>query len=366
MHGYLENENSYYRALKRNLFLVHFILSVMCNLEEQGFQQGSCLTNTGKTLVPACKSTLKVKNGTVYRLINSALLSRPEHYFSIYQSGCNLSCQKCHSHEFSQVARGDWFSPYDILNAARSYEILVTYVEKREQVTSYHGADLCRGCGKCVTDVKPSWCPGILDPTQVILSPQGWGPARNIVAFTGGDVTCCPQFYAESARLIKRETSLYVLIETNGYGLTRHNLKVLKRGKVDSFWLDMKAFDDTIHKKLTGVSNRHILKAPQNIKDVGFILEVSSLYIPRWVETDQIKKIAELLASVDCEIPFTILAYFPAYKMTVRSPTLDEMADAYDAAKDAGLQNVKMGNIGIVSESKSDITSPSKEKAHRL
>jgi hypothetical protein len=30
-----------------------------------------------------------------------------------------------------------------------------------------------------------------------VLSPQGFGPARNIVAFTGGDVMCCPEFYGE-------------------------------------------------------------------------------------------------------------------------------------------------------------------------
>lgn len=302
--------------------------------------------------MPACQCTLR-ENETVYRLIKSAHLSRPEHYFSIYQSGCNLSCQKCHSHEFSQVACGDWFSPLDILELAKSYELLVTYKEKREKVTSFHATDLCKCCGSCVINSRSQYCPGILDPEQIILSPQGWGPARNIVGFTGGDLTCCPEFYAECTKLIKEETNLYVLIETNGYGLTPENLEILKKAGVDSFWLDIKAFDDKIHKELTGASNERILQLPQEMKDFGFCLEVLSLYIPNWVETDQIRKIAQLVAKVDSEIPFTILAYFPAYKMTVRSPTLEEMADAYDAAKKVGLQNVRMGNLGVVSKGKS-------------
>ena len=33
--------------------------------------------------------------------------------------------------------------------------------------------------------------------------PQGFGPARNIVAFTGGDLACHPEFYAKSAEKIK-------------------------------------------------------------------------------------------------------------------------------------------------------------------
>ncbi len=322
----------------------------MCNLERQGYERGSCLTSTGRKLAPACSCTLRKKDETIYRLIRSAHLSRPEHYFSIYQSGCNLSCLKCHSHEFSQVCVGDWFSPEDILKSVESYEILVTYLEKRERVTSYHATDVCRCCGRCVINARPKGCPNVLDPTQVILSPQGWGPARNIVGFTGGDLTCCPEFYAECTRLIKRDTNMYVLIETNGYGLTPENLEILKKAGVDSFWLDIKAFDDTIHKRLTSVSNERILKLPQEIKDLGFVLEVLSLYIPNWVETDQIRKIAQLLVKVDPEIPFTVLAYFPAYKMTVRSPTFDEMVDAYTAAKEAGLQNVKMGNLGVVSK----------------
>lgn len=319
----------------------------LCNLERQGYQRGSCLTDTGKTSQPACQCTLR-HNDTVYRLIKSAHLSRPEHYFSIYQSGCNLSCRKCHSHQFSQEADGDWFSPQNVLDMVKSYELLVTYVEKKERVTSYHGLELCRCCGKCVTNYRPESCPNMLDPTQIVLSPQGWGPARNIVGFTGGDLTCCPEFYAECTKLIKQETNLYVLIETNGYGLTPETLKILKRAGVDSFWLDIKAFDDTIHRKLTGVSNERILQVPQEISDMGFTLEVLSLYIPNWVETDQIRKIARLLVNIDPEIPFTILAYFPAYKMQVRSPTLDEMADAYEAAKNMGLQNVRMGNLGVV------------------
>jgi len=247
------------------------------------------------------------------------------------------------------VACGDWFSPLDILELAKYYELLVTYKEKREKVTSFHATDLCKCCGSCVINSRSQFCPGILDPEQIILSPQGWGPARDIIGFTGGDITCCPDFYAECTELIKKNTDLYVLIETNGYGLTRENLAILKKAGVDSFWLDIKAFDDTIHRKLTGVSNERILKLPQEITDLGFVLEVLSLYIPQWVETDQIRRIAELMVEVDPGIPFTLLAYFPAYKMTVRSPTMDEFVDAYDAAKNAGLQNVKMGNLGVVS-----------------
>ena len=53
-------------------------------------------------------------------------LSRPEDYFSIYQSGCNHNCLKCHSWEFSKIFNGDWYSTDEIALECRKYEQDVT------------------------------------------------------------------------------------------------------------------------------------------------------------------------------------------------------------------------------------------------
>ena len=202
---------------------------------------------------------------------------------------------------------------------------------------------------------RSSLCPKVIQKKEILLSPQGWGPARNIVAFTGGDLTCCPEFYIESARLIKAETNLWVLIETNGYGLTPQNLDALKEGGVDSFWLDIKAYDGTDHKWLTGCFNRNILKLPEEIVKRGFVLEVLSLYIPSLVETPQLKKIAQLIFDVDPEIPFTILAFFPEYQMKrYKSPKASEMVETFIEVKGTGLRNVRLGNTGVFASSEED------------
>jgi pyruvate-formate lyase-activating enzyme len=191
-------------------------------------------------------------------------------------------------------------------------------------------------------------CPGILDTDAILFSPQGFGPARNIVAFTGGDITCCPEFYEECARHIKAQTRLWVLIETNGYGLTPYNLGRLQASGVDAFWLDIKAHDAEKHKWLTGCSNEHILRLPEEILKLGFTLEVLSLYIPNLVESDELEKIARDLAEIDPAIPFTILAFFPEHQMMdFRSPNTREMVEAYQKVKSTGLERVRLGNLGI-------------------
>jgi pyruvate-formate lyase-activating enzyme len=194
-----------------------------------------------------------------------------------------------------------------------------------------------------------------LESWAITLSPQGFGPVRNIVGFTGGDLTCQPEFYAQCSELIKARTKLWVLIETNGYGLTPKNLDLLQRAGVDAFWLDIKAYKDEVHRWLTGCSNELILRLPEEMLQRNFVLEVLSLYIPGVVETDQLVGTAKLLSRVDAEIPFTILAFFPEYQMKEnRPPNTQEMITAFTEVKATGLKNVRLGNTGIFARQEED------------
>ena len=98
------------------------------------------------------------------------------------------------------------------------------------------------------------------------------------------------------------------------------------------------------------------MRLPDEITKRHFVLEVLSLFIPGWVEADQIEKIAQMLSDVGPEIPFTILAFFPEYQLKdVPSPNLEQMLEAYNRAKDKGLTQVRLGNIGIFARSKTEI-----------
>ena len=112
---------------------------------------------------------------------------------------------------------------------------------------------------------------------------------------------------------------------------------------------------EKVHRRLTGADNDWVLRLPEKILNRGFVLEVLSLFIPGWVETDQIEGIASLLARVDPNIPFTLLAFFPQYQMQhVPAPTLEQMLSAYEAARASGLNQVRLGNLGIFVKSDED------------
>lgn len=332
-----------------------------CTMIDQGYSRGSCLveTSNGKQKL-ACVATLRDNSDSrKERLIKSLLLSRPEDYLSIYQSGCNHTCLKCHSHEFSKAVTGKWMSAADIAHVAKEYQKHVTVFEPREAATSWHAHRLCNHCGACVYVGKRSTnCPGKLTPDQIVLSPQGFGPARNIVAFTGGDVLCRPEFYIEATEKIKEVSmDFWVLLETNGYGLTPKNLDAYAEGGVDAFWLDIKAFTEETYRKLCGTTNDHVLSSVERIVNHGFTLEILTLFIPGLVEIDEHIRIAELIAKTDPDIPTTLLAFFPCYKLLApdyRSPTAQEMINSYVAMQEAGLNNIRMGNFGVFVKSDQD------------
>jgi pyruvate-formate lyase-activating enzyme len=323
-----------------------------CLLINQGLLPGRCLTlgNENKR-EPACKATLQIENINYKRLIKSSHLSRPEDYFSVYQSGCNHDCLKCHSADFSKQANGEWISNIRLAELAKEYLQYVTVREPKERVTMWHAEDLCYHCGSCVLYNQPSeYCPRKLTKSQIVFSPQGFGPARNIIAFTGGDLTCVPHYYADAAQKIKEITDdkLWVLVETNGYALTKKNLKILREGGVDSFWLDIKAYDEQIYKKLCGTSNETVLNSLSHILELNFTVEILTLYIPGFVETNQHKEIAQLICDHDEAIPTTLLAFFPSYKLIDhKKPTFEEMMKSYKTMKEQGLRNLRLGNIGV-------------------
>jgi len=249
-------------------------------------------------------------------------------------------------------------STNEIADLCAEYENNVTVFEPVERSLDYYASDLCMCCGSCVMlGRQSSRCPGRINPNQVLLSPQGYGPARNIVGYTGGDLACCPDFYIQLTEKIKSRTgNMHVLFETNGYGLTPGNLTRLRDSGVDSFWLDIKAFDPQAHKKLCGTDNERILQLPAEMISLGFQMEVLSLFIPGWVEENQLVSIARLLAGIDPQIPFTLLAFFPEYLLKdARPPTVTEMISTYHSVRDAGIMNMRIGNVGVFARTNRDL-----------
>jgi pyruvate formate lyase activating enzyme len=114
---------------------------------------------------------------------------------------------------------------------------------------------------------------------------------------------------------------------------------------------DLKAIDEGIHRALTGVSNQRTL---ENFTQAGIksfkrsnppLVIASTLLVPGYIEAEEVKDIAAFIASINADIPYSLLAFAPNFLMPDLPPTKVSHALAAErAALRAGLSNVRIGN----------------------
>jgi pyruvate formate lyase activating enzyme len=118
---------------------------------------------------------------------------------------------------------------------------------------------------------------------------------------------------------------------------------------------DLKAWDDALHRALCGTTNRRTL---ENFALLGRwigrrpdppLLIASTLLVPGYVETDQVRQLAGFIAGLGPSIPYALLAFHPAYEMGDLPKTSRQQAlDCLAAAQSAGLQRVRLGNVHLL------------------
>lgn len=139
----------------------------------------------------------------------------------------------------------------------------------------------------------------------------------------------------------------------NGRLLERMLALSLKSGGCVKF--DLKAWDERLHVALTGVSNRRTLEnfalaasiAAQRKEPPALV--ASTLLVPGYVDEEEVGAIARFVASLDGEIPYSLLAFHPDFCMTDLPVTpLDQAQRCAEAARAAGLKNIHLGNIHLL------------------
>ncbi|NIM48732.1 MAG: radical SAM protein [Gemmatimonadales bacterium] len=114
---------------------------------------------------------------------------------------------------------------------------------------------------------------------------------------------------------------------------------------------DLKAFDEQLHLALCGISNKRTLTnfaraaARSRERPEPPLVVASTLLVPGYVDGDQVGKVAEFIASIDPDIPYSLLAFAPHFRMgDLPYTTAAHAREAEAAARAAGLRNVRIGN----------------------
>lgn len=181
------------------------------------------------------------------------------------------------------------------------------------------------------------------------------------ICYFGGDPAPQAPFALKASRLALRKRKgrmLRICWETNGSenpALLRKMAEMsLDTGGCIKF--DLKAHDERLHVALTGTTNRRTL---ENLELAAELCRsrpdpppvvASTLMVPGYVTPEEVSSIAGYIASIDPSLPYSLLAFHPDYLMDDMGTTTAESArECVDAAREAGLSRIKLGNVHLLS-----------------
>lgn len=181
------------------------------------------------------------------------------------------------------------------------------------------------------------------------------------ICYFGGDPTPQMPYALQTARIALKQNkgrTLRICWESNG-SMNRKFLKQAAQLSMDSGGIikfDLKAFNENLHKALTGVTNRQTLENFRYLAELGKqredppFLVASTLLIPGYIEREEVSKIAKFIANLNPNVPYSLLAFYPCFFMDDLPTTSRKQAEeCQKAAFSAGLKRVKIGNPHLLS-----------------
>jgi len=177
------------------------------------------------------------------------------------------------------------------------------------------------------------------------------------VCYFGGD-PASQMAHALAASHLLAERGVVVCWETNGSAHPRLmdralDLSLATGGCVK---FDLKAFDDDLHRALTGTSNRQTLanftRAAARFDERATPPPVvaSTLLVPGYVDAGEVGRIARFIAALNPTIPYALLGFAPHFFFPDLPRTSVRHAEEAEAvARAAGLVNVRIGNRHLLS-----------------
>jgi pyruvate formate lyase activating enzyme len=205
-------------------------------------------------------------------------------------------------------------------------------------------------CGYCqnwvtsqmLRDPKAAVPPRLCTPKQLVdLATQNRAP---VVASSYNE----PLITSEWAVAVFKEArsrGLRCAYISNGNG-TPQVLDFL-RPHVDAYKVDLKTFNPKHYRELGGVME-NVLDTIKMLKERNFWIEIVTLVIPTFNDNpDEMKQMADFIASVDPLIPWHVTAFHPDYKMTedYRHTRVDDLMRIVEFGKSAGIQYIYPGNL---------------------
>jgi pyruvate formate lyase activating enzyme len=231
--------------------------------------------------------------------------------FSLGTVGCNFRCSFCQNWELSQATKE---ARIRLLKESRQH-LLAKELKKM-------GREL---------------------PPQKVLSLCKEHGIRS-VAYTYNEPVIFFEYLYDIAKIAHKNGIKNVFV-SNGYE-SREAMKKIAPF-LDGINIDLKSFSDDFYRTICGARLEPVLKTIRQAHKLGIWTEITTLVITGKNDSpEELRSIAEFIASVDSSMPWHVTAFHPDYKMTDIAHTASGLLGrAHEIGKNAGLDFVYVGNV---------------------
>ncbi len=180
------------------------------------------------------------------------------------------------------------------------------------------------------------------------------------ICYFGGDPTPqLPHAILTSQKALERAKGriLRICWETNG-SMNPHLLEEMMELSITSggcLKFDIKAWNDSLHQALCGVSNK---RTKENFEHASQWVErrenpppliASTLLVPGYIDEAEIREISRWIASLNPDIPYSLLVFYPQFFFRDLPTTSRDMAfRCKEVAEEEGLRRVRIGNLHLL------------------
>ena len=274
--------------------------------------------------------------GIVNHILKKSFVDGPGNRAVIFMQGCNLRCLYCHN-------------PYTI-NLCTACGLCVESCPQHALTLGkdkiFWNEDICVECDACIRV-----CPASASPRTRTLTPQElWeeiariGPFITGISVSGGEPSLQVPFLAKFFQLVKENSDLTTLIETNGFAGPQAYTDMLPW--LDMAMVDLKCSDPDKHLELTGQPLDTVLESIRFFAAQGKLQQVQQVIAPAYTDqAEDMRRTAGLLAGIDPAIQLQLLRFRPhgasGPAAQWQSPSDERMDELVETARGCGLTAVE-------------------------
>ncbi|MCX7910543.1 MAG: AmmeMemoRadiSam system radical SAM enzyme [Endomicrobia bacterium] len=268
----------------------------------------NCIIEENK--VGKCKARKNI-NGKLYSLTYGVISSiafdpiekKPLYHFypgslilSVGSFGCNFKCEFCQNWEISQIENKD--------------------------IDNFHKE-------KIIT-------------TQQLLQIAKKYKSNIGISYTYNEPLINFEFVLDTAKIFNKEGYKNVLV-TNGYINKEPLLELIPY--IDAANIDLKSFNENFYKEICGAKLKFVLETIEIFLRHKKHIELTTLVITQANDSiEEITQIVNYVSSLSSEIPLHFSRYFPMYKFSKPSTSVEHLMEIYKLAKQK-LKYVYLGNV---------------------